>query len=58
MPKYSKNPCSQVVSFRITHNERQFLNQLATKSGKSVSETMRGILCQVDNSIGGMVQQR
>jgi hypothetical protein len=47
MPKYSKNPCTQVISFRITEEERIFLNQLASHYNKSVSETMRDILLQV-----------
>jgi hypothetical protein len=57
MGKRSQNHCTQVVSFRITEKERRFLGQLALKSGKSVSETMRELLCQVDDSIDGPLHQ-
>ena len=50
MPKFSKNPCNQVISFRITEQERSFLNQLANHYEKSVSETMREILILVGDS--------
>lgn len=47
MPKHSKNPCSHVISFRVTEKERNSLNQLANHYDKSVSEIMREILIQV-----------
>ena len=57
MPKYSKNPCNQVVSFRITEQERTFLNRLATHYDKSVSETMREILILVNDSAGQLAHR-
>jgi len=52
MPKYSQDPCTQVVSFRITEQEKSFLNRLASHYDKSVSETMREILILVGDFTG------
>ena len=56
MPRFSKKPCNQVVSFRITEQERSFLTGLAKHYDKNVSEVMREILILVSDSTGRLAQ--
>ena len=54
--KKISNLCSHVISFRITETDRKNLDELAERHNKSVSEIMRGILLQINNSLEGTLQ--
>ncbi len=41
MARYSDDPVRHIVTFRINGEEKKVLEQLAKKSGRTVSEFMR-----------------
>jgi len=44
MGKKNKQPCKNVISFRINDQERQVLDKRATESGLNVSAMMREVV--------------
>ncbi len=44
MARYSEDPVRHVVTFRVNSEEKQILEQLAKKSGRTLSDFMRGKL--------------
>ena len=41
MANYSEDPVRHIVTFRVNSDEKKLLEQLAKKSGRSVSNFMR-----------------
>ena len=41
MARYSEDPVRHIVTFRVNSEEKKLLEQLAKKSGRSVSKFMR-----------------
>ncbi|SEA55933.1 hypothetical protein SAMN05660420_02455 [Desulfuromusa kysingii] len=55
MCKKSKNPCRNIVSFRVTDLERQSLEQLSLDSGMNVSTLMREIVGTLEGSFSNVL---
>ncbi|WP_321365313.1 hydrogen-dependent growth transcriptional repressor [uncultured Desulfuromusa sp.] len=47
MEKKLKQPCRNIISFRVNEQERQALTTLASKSGMNISAMMRNIVKQM-----------